>query len=101
MSLQQGLTGVDRQTFEDIESIGVQAWLGELAQLLREQTYRLDPIKRVYIPKANGKLRPLGLSTLKDRVCMMAAVLVLEPVFEADLPDEQYGYLKFDTKCAK
>lgn len=88
----KGSPGVDGQTFDDIERLGVQAWLGELAQSLREQTYRPDPIKRVYIPKPNGKLRPLGLSTLRDRVCMMAAVLVLEPIFEADLPDEQYGY---------
>ena len=88
----KGAPGVDGQTSDDIEQLGVQAWLGELAKSLREQTYRPDPIKRVYIPKPNGKLRPLGLSTLKDRVCMMAAVLVLEPIFEADLPDEQYGY---------
>ena len=79
----KGSTGVDGQTFDDIEQLGVQAWLVELEQSLRKQTYRPDPIKRVYIPKPNGKLRPLGLSILRDRVCMMTAVPVLEPIFDA------------------
>ena len=84
--------GVDGQDFADIEAYGVQRWLGELALALRQETYRPDPIRRVFIPKANGKLRPLGISTLRDRVCMTAAMLVLEPIFEADLPPEQYAY---------
>src|SRR5271155_5039533 len=68
---------VDGQDFAEIEAYGVQRWLGELALAIRQETYRPDPIRRVFIPKANGKLRPLGISTLRDRVCMTAAMLVL------------------------
>ena len=88
----KGAPGTDGQDFADIETYGVERWLGELALALRQETYRPDPIRRVYIPKANGKLRPLGIPTLRDRVCMTAATLVLEPIFEADLPSEQYAY---------
>ncbi|MBV8330682.1 MAG: group II intron reverse transcriptase/maturase [Verrucomicrobia bacterium] len=88
----KGAPGVDRQDFEAVEAYGVERWLGELALALRQETYRPEPIRRVYIPKANGKLRPLGISTLRDRVCMTAAMLVLEPIFEADLPSELYAY---------
>jgi RNA-directed DNA polymerase len=88
----KGAPGVDGQDFADVEAYGVQRWLGELALALRNEEYRPDPIRRVFIPKANGKLRPLGISTLRDRVCMTAAMLVLEPIFEADLPPEQYAY---------
>jgi group II intron reverse transcriptase/maturase len=88
----KGAPGVDGQDFADIEGYGLERWLGELALALREETYRPAPIRRVFIPKANGKLRPLGISTLRDRVCMTAAMLVLEPIFEADLPPEQYAY---------
>jgi len=83
---------VDGQDFPDIEAYGVKRWLGELAIALKEETYRPDPIRRVFIPKPNGKLRPLGISTVRDRVCMTAAMLVLDPIFEADLPNEQYAY---------
>jgi group II intron reverse transcriptase/maturase len=88
----KGAPGVDGQDFTDIEAYGVERWLGELALALRQETYRPDPIRRVFIPKAKGKLRPLGISSLRDRVCMTAAMLVLEPIFEADLPSEQYAY---------
>ena len=57
----KGAPGVDRQDFEAVEAYGVERWLGELALALRQETYRPDPIRRVYIPKANGKLRPLGV----------------------------------------
>jgi len=88
----KGAPGVDGQVFADVEAYGVGRWLGELALALREETYQPEPIRRVFIPKANGKLRPLGISTLRDRVCMTAAMLVLEPIYEADLPTEQYAY---------
>lgn len=88
----KGAPGVDGQDFADIEAYGVERWLGELALALKNETYRPDPIRRVYIPKANGKLRPLGISTIKDRVAMTAAMLVLGPIFEADLLPEQYAY---------
>jgi RNA-directed DNA polymerase len=88
----KGAPGVDGQDFPDVEEYGVQRWLGELALALKEETYRPEPIRRVYIPKANGKLRPLGISTLRDRVCMTAATLVLDPIFDADLAPEQYAY---------
>src|ERR1700678_634159 len=88
----KGAPGIDGQNFSDVEAYGVERWLGELAKALKEETYRPDPIRRVFIPKPNGKLRPLGISTVRDRVCMTAAMLVLDPIFEADLPNEQYAY---------
>ncbi|HEY9015365.1 MAG TPA: group II intron reverse transcriptase/maturase [Gemmatimonadales bacterium] len=87
-----GAAGVDGQSFEDIESQGREEWLGELAQELKEKRYRPQAIRRVYIPKPSGGERPLGIPTVRDRVVQTAAVLVLAPIFEADLPPEQYGY---------
>jgi len=87
-----GASGVDPPGFEDIEAYGVERWLGELAQELRSKTYRPPAVRRVWIPKPDGKQRPLGVPTVKARVVQTAAVLVLEPIFEADLPPEQYAY---------
>jgi RNA-directed DNA polymerase len=87
-----GAAGVDGQRFEDIEEYGRERWLGELTQELKERTYRPQAVRRVYIPKPDGKLRPLGIPAIRDRVAEMAAVLVLEPIFEADLQPEQYAY---------
>src|SRR5450631_2114835 len=64
----KGAPGVDGQDFAAIEAYGLERWLAELAQALRDESYRRDPIRRVFIPKANGNLRPLGISTLRDRV---------------------------------
>jgi group II intron reverse transcriptase/maturase len=88
----RGATGVDGQTFEDIEEYGVAKWLDELTQELKRRTYQPQPVRRVWIPKPDGKQRPLGVPAIKDRVAQTAAVLVLEPIFEADLQPEQYAY---------
>ena len=87
-----GAPGVDGQTFEDIEASGRDRWLDELAADLKAKSYRPQPVRRVSIPKPDGKRRPLGIATIRDRVAQMAVVLVLGPIFEADLEPEQYAY---------
>jgi RNA-directed DNA polymerase len=87
-----GAPGIDGQDFADVEAYGEERWLDELADTLRRKTYRPEAVRRVWIPKANGKLRPLGIPRLADRVVMVAATVVLEAIFEVDMPAEQHGY---------
>ncbi len=88
----RGSPGVDGQTFEAIEQAGREPWLKKLEEELQQGTYQPQAVKRVMIPKPGGGERPLGIPTIKDRVAQTAAKLLLEPIFEADLKDEAYGY---------
>jgi len=87
-----GAAGVDGQTIKDVERRGVAELLEALGTELREGRYRPRPVRRVLIPKADGKQRPLGIPTVRDRVVQAAAKVVLEPIFEADFRDSSYGF---------
>ena len=88
-----GSAGVDGETIADIEEAGVEDWLGDLSRDLRDGTYVPQAVRQVMIPKKEpGKFRPLGIPCLRDRVAQTSAMLVLAPIFEADLQPEQYAY---------
>ena len=90
-----GAAGVDGVTCQDLLSLDEPAWnafFRELHEELRTKRYRPQPVKRVYIPKPDGRLRPLGIPTVKDRIVQTAVLLVLEPIFEADFLDSSYGF---------
>jgi RNA-directed DNA polymerase len=90
--LNGGASGVDRETFEQVEAHGRERWLGTLQQELRTKQYTPQPLLRVWIPKSNGGQRPLGIPSIRDRVVQMAVVLIIGPIFEADLLPQQYGF---------
>ena len=87
-----GSAGIDGITIEDVERGGVEELLGRIAQDLKAKVYRPKPVLRVYIPKPDGKQRPLGIPTVRDRVVQQACKIVIEPIFEANFRDNSYGF---------
>lgn len=88
----RGASGPDGVAFSAIEEGNVAVWLTELQEELKAETYRPGPVRRVYIPKLNGGERPLGIPNIRDRVVQAAALVLLEPLFEADFEPDSYGF---------
>jgi group II intron reverse transcriptase/maturase len=88
----KGSAGIDKQTIEDIEFYGLEKLIAEIQEDLMQGKYKPQPVRRVYIPKANGKERPLGIPAIKDRIVQTATKIVIEPIFEADFKDCSYGF---------
>lgn len=96
-----GSAGIDNITFEMVEEYGVEEYLLDIQEDLQNKKYRPKPVKRVYIPKLDGKQRPLGIPTIRDRIVQQACKIVIEPVFEANFLDNSYGFRpKRDAKQA-
>jgi len=96
----KGSAGIDGITFEMIEEYGVEEYLLDIQEDLRNKKYRPKPVKRVYIPKPDGKQRPLGIPTIRDRIVQQACKIVIESVFEANFLDSSYGFRpKKDAWC--
>src|SRR5205085_5357118 len=90
----KGAPGIDGVSFEDVENstTGIRGFLEEIHEALRTKMYKPQPVRRVWIPKPDGRKRPLGIPTIRDRVVQMAAFLILEPIFEADFLDCSFGF---------
>lgn len=87
-----GTSGVDGETFEAIETPGSSEYLAVIQKELKEEQYQAKPVKRVYIPKKNGTMRPLGIPTIRDRIVQTALLIILEPIFEADFSQSSFGF---------
>ena len=88
----KGAAGYDGMSIKDVTAYGAERYLSEIAEELRNETYKPQPVLRVYIPKANGKMRPLGIPPVKDRIVQMCCKMIIEPIFEADFEDCSHGF---------
>lgn len=92
-----GTSGIDGETWEQTEKRGLEDYLAGLQLEMQEQRYKPKPVRRVYIPKANGKQRPLGIPTVRDPIVQTAFLTVMEPIFEADFSASSFGFREDTT----